>query len=328
MLFIAPLLSKRILLPLEQPCGMIPRREERIDVDLCRSPSGAPRRRSGLPLQQREFPFDPPAVTARISVAADHPVTGDGQGEGIRCARPGHGASRAGLPDPAGDLPVTRRRTGGNPPELLPDPLLEGRAAKVQGKVQTAPRGHDRLRHPAEPTDGFRIPLGILPTAEPGLEGIDEGPPGIAELDGTKTPHGAGDEHPSEVGPRHGEADRLPLSPGPMRCGRLAAVLPVSLHAFSLHGDALSHNHIHGTPGPIFRALLPLPIFPQGSGPRHPFLPLSSQNDYRERTCTAEGALISAWYFPGKARWNPPVFPSCGAGTMYTVCKFGYPARR
>ncbi len=222
---------------------MIPRREKRIDVDLCRFPSGARRRRSGLPLQQREFPFDPPAVTARIPIAADDPVTGDGQGEGIRRARPGHGASRAGIPDPAGDLPVTRRRSGGDPSKLLPDFLLEGRAANVQRKVQTAPRRHDRLRHPAKPTDGFGIPLGILPPAKPGLEGIDQGPPGIAQIDGTEAPRGSGDENPPEVGPRNGEADRLPLLPGPTRCGRLAAVLSRSLHALFLHGDALAHSH-------------------------------------------------------------------------------------
>src|SRR5512141_3278006 len=209
MLFIAALLSRRILLPLKQACDMIACREKRIDVCLCRSPSGARLRRSGLPLEQSALSFDPTTVTAQLPIASDHPVTGNGQGEGIRCACPGYGASRAGLSDPAGDLPVTRRRAGGDPAKLLPDPPLEGRAANVQGKVQTAPRRDDRLRHPAEPTVGFRVPLGILPSAETGLEGIDQGPPGIADVDGTETPRGAGDENPSEVGPRHGEADRL-----------------------------------------------------------------------------------------------------------------------
>ena len=210
---------------------MIACREKRIDVDLCRSPSSARRRRSGLPLEQCALSFDPRAKTAKIPVAADHPVAGNGQGEGIRCACPGHGASRAGLPDPAGDLPVTRRPADGDPAELLPDPPLEGRAADVQGKVQAAPRRHDRLRHPSEPTDGFRIPLAMLRPVEPGLEGIDQRLPGIAEVDGAEAPPGAGDENPSEVGPRHGEADRARLSPGP-------------LHAFFLHGDAHSHPHL------------------------------------------------------------------------------------
>jgi hypothetical protein len=38
--------------------------------------------------------------------------------------------------------------------------------------------------------------------------------------------------------------------------------------------------------------------------------------------------LISGWHSPGEAPRNPPVFPSCRAGTMYTVCKFGDPARK
>src|SRR5512143_4018752 len=189
MLSIAPLLPRWIFLSLEQPCDMISRRRERIDVDLCRSLSGARRRRSGLPLEQRTLSFDPTTVTAQLPIASDHPVTGDGQGEAIRCACPGHGASRAGFPDPAGDLPVTRRPTGGDPAKLLPDPPLERRAVNVQGKVQTAPRRHDRLRHPLEPTDGFRIALGILSPAEPGLEGFDQGPPGIADIDDTETLH-------------------------------------------------------------------------------------------------------------------------------------------
>ena len=84
---------------------MVPRREERIDFYLCRSPSGARRRRSGLPLEQRALSFDPTAVTAQLPIASDDPVTGNGKGEGIRCARLGHGAGRPGLPDPAGDLP-------------------------------------------------------------------------------------------------------------------------------------------------------------------------------------------------------------------------------
>ncbi len=251
-----------------------------------------------LPFEQRALSFDPTAITARIPGAKDHPVTGNGQREGIRCACPGHGASRAGLPDPAGDLPVTRRPASGDPAKLLPDPPLEGRAADVQGKVQTAPRRGDQLRHPAEPTDRFRIPLAMLLPVEPGLEGIDQRLPGIAEVDGAEAPPGAGDENPSEVGPRHGKADRVPLSPGPMRC-------------------ALSHPHLQGTPCPIPRALLPMPIVLHGNGLRHPFLP---QTPSRVRS-GGEGT-------PVEARWNPPVFPSCRAGTMYTVCKFGDSTQR
>ena len=230
---------------------MIPRRAKWIDVYLCRSPSGARRRRSGLPLEQRALPLDPTAITAQLPIASDHPVAGDGQWEGIRRAGTGHGASREGLPDPAGDLPVTRRRAGGNPAKLLPYPPLEGRAAKVQGKVQTAPRRHDRLRHTADPTDGIQIPLGILPPAEPRLEGIDQGPPGFADVDGTETPHGAGDENPSEVGPRHGEADRAPLFPGPILSRRYNVALPRRPRDVSLHETALPHPHLPGASGTI-----------------------------------------------------------------------------
>ena len=250
---------------------MVPRREERIDVYLCRSPSGARRRRSGLPLEQRALSFDPTAVTAQIPIASDYPVTGNGQGEGIRCARLGHGAGRAGLPDPAGDLPVARRPAHGDPAKLPPDPPLEGRAADVQGKVQAAPRRLDRRRHPAEPTDGSRISLEILSPAEPGLEGVDQPLPGIAEGDRAEASPGARDENPTEVGPRHGEADRLHLASGPMPCGRTTEALPGLPHDFFLHGPALSHSHLHGSPGSTSRALLPIFIFPQGNLPRHPF---------------------------------------------------------
>jgi hypothetical protein len=67
-------------------------------------------------------------------------MAGNHHRDGVRSAGPCHRANRLRRPDPLGDVRVARRRTRGDLPQRLPDALLEGGAAHVEGKVEAERR--------------------------------------------------------------------------------------------------------------------------------------------------------------------------------------------
>src|SRR5262249_53474493 len=94
-----------------------------------------PLRRSSRPLApgQGSLALDTPAIARESTIGAHHAVARDGDGERVRGAGLRHGAHRLGRTDARGELAVAHRGTCRHLAQRLPDALLEGRAAQVEG---------------------------------------------------------------------------------------------------------------------------------------------------------------------------------------------------
>jgi len=90
-----------------------------------------------FPIQQSVFAFHAPGISGNRPVVADHAVARNGDRQFVRRTSAGDCAHRLGSPDPLRELGIGDRRTGGDFPKRLPDPLLEGGAADVERQIKT-----------------------------------------------------------------------------------------------------------------------------------------------------------------------------------------------
>src|SRR5690606_13319009 len=120
--------------------------------------------RSGLARQQLALPFNAPPVSRKLAVIPHDSMTGNGNGNPVRCAslcNCARGMRCANLP---GDLGVTGGGAERDAAQRLPDTLLERRSANVQWEAQADPRRfnepadlRDELLELAVPTDQVRL---------------------------------------------------------------------------------------------------------------------------------------------------------------------------
>src|SRR5215471_7354315 len=89
-----------------------------------------------LLLDQLTLALDAPAVAGQISIAAHHAVARDGQCDWIGGASPSHRARRRKGTDPAGQLHVGHRPSGGNGPKFLPDAALERSPTHIEREIE------------------------------------------------------------------------------------------------------------------------------------------------------------------------------------------------
>src|SRR5882672_421191 len=130
----------------------------------------------------------------------------------VRCTRVRHRAHGFGRADTLGDFRIAGGRAGRNLAQRPPYPLLEGRAAHVEWKIETE-RGRldeaDHLGHPLleafVSADQCRLGKAVLEIAHQRLGGI-------AEQDGADALVGGGDEDSPERAFADGKADRGPRS--------------------------------------------------------------------------------------------------------------------
>jgi hypothetical protein len=76
------------------------------------------------------------AVAGEAAVRADDAVARDDDRHGRPPHRGAHGADDVGAAEPLGELRVRDRGAEGDLAQVRPDPLLEGRAAEVEGEVE------------------------------------------------------------------------------------------------------------------------------------------------------------------------------------------------
>ena len=89
-----------------------------------------------LMLQQPFLSPQPPGITGKASVTADHPVTGYDDGHGVLAIGVTHRPYRPGVSKPLGDILVRNGMPEGNAGNFLPHPQLKLRAGKIEVQVE------------------------------------------------------------------------------------------------------------------------------------------------------------------------------------------------
>src|SRR5205807_7301251 len=85
----------------------------------------------------------PPAVAGERPIVAHDPVAGNSHSDIICCAGLCHRANRLRRSYSVGDVDIARGLPDGNLPQRLPDSLLKGRAAQIEGQIKANRRCFD-----------------------------------------------------------------------------------------------------------------------------------------------------------------------------------------
>lgn len=184
-----------------------------------RSPRQVTRRwrsRAVLPREQRPLALDAPPVAGDRAVAPDDAVAGDRHREGVRCAGPSYCPRSVRGADPCGDLGVARRRARRDRAQRLPDPLLKGGAADVQGQVQAGARRLDEADHPRH--DPFEVSISAHQRGawKAVLEILHQIPGVVTEEDRAHACRALRHEDGPEGAVADGEVDPEPLASAPI----------------------------------------------------------------------------------------------------------------
>src|SRR5579884_1354942 len=167
---------------------------------------------------------DAPAVAGEIAVRANHAMTRNDDGNGIRGAGASDGAYGARTAEGAGNLAVRARRAARDALEFLPDAALKCGRLKVERKVlrgSFAVNAAQNFANPAFKTGmgrrKFRARIFLAKfLKEPGVR--------VAQIDGGDAALGCGDQDVAELRFRDRVADLHSITPFLIGSGRHAEV--------------------------------------------------------------------------------------------------------
>src|SRR5262245_32245561 len=171
------------------------RLQRRMHARACRSERGSC---CLLPIQQRAFSLDAPAIAGDCAIGAHDAVARNSDGNTICAASLCHCAHGFRRADPLGEVAIACGGARGDLADRLPHPLLEGRAADVERQIEATSRRLDKadyLRH--KPLECF-IATKKLRFGEAVLQSTDQRLRIIAELDRAHAFTRGGDEDRTE----------------------------------------------------------------------------------------------------------------------------------
>lgn len=87
--------------------------------------------------QEPLFAPETAAVAGEFAVAGKNAVARDDDGDGVLAVGGAHGSDSLGVANGVGDVLVGEEATVRDGEEFLPDALLEGRAGRFQGEVES-----------------------------------------------------------------------------------------------------------------------------------------------------------------------------------------------
>ena len=172
--------------------------------------------------EQRALAFNAPPVTGGRAIQTDDAVAGDCDREYVRSTRLRDSPNGAGMADLPGELTIADSLAGRDVAKCLPDALLEGRSAHVQGQPQAATRLLDEPDDGRDETIERLVSSHELRARKPILQVVDERVGFIAEQNRAHTLVGCRDQYRSQRTLPDREADGRSTPAAPERRGRHA----------------------------------------------------------------------------------------------------------